>query len=261
MGENHLNSVKGIFNRNSKQNNQNKNVLHAEKCRPNLKNQNVNLNPNQLKKAKQMQANSNDGQLSEIDEVLMKRMREIENVVSKLVADIQYLDSKNPAVSSKMTGMLIEMITNLWVIGNIAINYQENNQLTIVDNFLSKQEQKLLNYMEDPKADALKIKNDLSEIKMCQKIVDDSIRPINSTVEYFNVLMLKLSNWGFEIKDPIGQKYDAYMDIDVFAFDDANPNFKEPIITETKKPEIYFNNKKILKAQVVVTRAGAKTKN
>lgn len=269
MSENPLNSVKGIFNRNPKQNNKKNNkVLHAEKHRPNLKNQNVNLknknvklNPKQIKKVKQMQANPNTGELSEMDAVLMKRMREIENVVGKLVADIQYLDSKNPAVSSKMTGMLIEMITNLWVIGNIAINYQENNQLTVLDNYLSNQEQKLLKFMENPKADALKIKNDLNEIKMCKKIVNDSLRPINSTVEYYNILMSKLSNWGFEIKNPIGQKYDAHMDIDVLAFEDANPNYKEPTITETKKPEIYFNNKKILKAQVVVTRAGAINKD
>jgi hypothetical protein len=92
---------------------------------------------------------------------------------------------------------------------------------------------------------------------MCQKIINDSLRPITSTVEYYKVLMQKLSNWGFEIKDPIGQKYDAYMDIDVIAFEDGDPNLKVPTITETKKPEIYLNGNKLLKAQVIVTKAGA----
>lgn len=258
MSENPFNSVKGIFNRNPKINNQkDKNVVRNNRQGLNLKNQNLNLNPNQIKKAKQMQASQNNSELSEMDAVLMKRMREIENSVGKLVADIQYLDSKNPAVSSKMTGMLAEMITTLWKIGNIAINYQENNQLNIVNNFLAKQEQKLLKFMENPKVDALKVNQDLDEIRTCQKIVNDSLYPLNSVVEYYNVLMSKLSGWGFEIKNPIGQKYDAHMDIDVLTFEDANPNFKEPTITETKRPEIYFNNKKILKALVVVTRAGA----
>lgn len=93
---------------------------------------------------------------------------------------------------------------------------------------------------------------------MCQKIINDSIRPINSTVEYYNLLMSKLSKWGFEVKDPIGQKYDVNMDIDLISFENPDPNLKEPTITETKKPEIYFKGNKILKAQVVVTKAGTK---
>lgn len=262
MGDNmvdkKLNSVKGLFNRNQKSNNTNKKKAMPkgkQKLNPNI--QNINLNQTQLKKAKQMQMNPNQKEMAELDSVVMTRMREIENTITKLVADVQFLDSKNPALSSKMTGMLVEMIINLWKIGNILIEYQENNQLAVVKDFLSKQEQKLLKILENPNVDVKKANMDLDEIKGCQKIVEDSLRPINTTVEYYNLLMSKLSNWGFEVKNPIGQKYDAYMDIDVLAFEEANPNFKEPMITETKKPEIYFKDNKILKAQVIVTRAGA----
>lgn len=262
MADRKLNSVRGLFNRNQNINNTNikKGMPNGkQKLNPNI--QNINLNQNQLKKAKQIRADSNQKEMSELDNVLVTRMREIENTVTKLVADVQFLDSKSPVLSSKMTRMLVEMITNLWNIGNILIEYQENNQLAVVSDFLSKQEQKLLKILKNSNADVKKVNNDLDEIKSCQIIMEDSLRPINTAVEYYNLLMSKLSNWGFEVKNPIGQKYDAYMDIDVLAFVEANPNFKEPMITETKKPEIYFNDNKILKAQVIVTRAcGEKNK-
>nr|WP_294999552.1 phosphoribosylaminoimidazolesuccinocarboxamide synthase [uncultured Methanobrevibacter sp.] len=265
MSDNPLDSVKGMFNRNNKGNSQNKKnknqqrVRARAKQRPNLKNkgQFANLNQKPLNNLNQNAVPQKPEELSEMDTVVMQRMREIENVVGKLVADIQYLDSKNPAVSSKMTKIMVEMVTNLWVMGNIAIKYQKQNQLSVVTGYLSKQEEKLTHILENPKYDSVRVNDNLNEVKICQKIINDSLRPINSTVEYYNVLLSKLSNWGFEIKDPIGQKYDAYMDIDVLAFEDENPNLKVPTITETKKPEIYFNGKKVLKAQVVVTRAGA----
>lgn len=251
MSENPLNSVKGIFNRNQKGNNT-KNIPPRAKIDMNQ------INQNMLKNPKQAIPNPNKKESSELDMIFINRMQEIEKVVAKLVKDIQVLDSKNPAISSKMNGILVEMIINIWKIGGIVTDYQENNQLGVVCNLLSNQEQELLKIMENPKADAAKLGKDLSEVQMCQKIINDSIRPINSTVEYYNLLMSKLSKWGFEVKDPIGQKYDVNMDIDLISFENPDPNLKEPTITETKKPEIYFKGNKILKAQVVVTKAGTK---
>jgi hypothetical protein len=268
MADRRLNSVRGMFSKNQKNNPPKKKVpkryraANKQKANANNLNQFANMDPKQLnlnkQKPAQKQPLQNQQEMSEMDRVLVQRMREIENTIGKLVADVQYLDSKNPAVSAKMTKMLVEMINTLWNIGNIAINYQKNNQLSLVDNQLKKQEQRILKIIEDPKKDSVNITNELNEVKMCQKIINDSLRPINSTVEYYNIIMSKLTKWGFEIKNPIGQKYDAHIDIDILAFEDADPNLKEPTITETKKPEIYLNNKKIQKAQVVVTKAGAK---
>lgn len=280
MSDNPLKSMKGIFNRNPKENSpENKNIKKPKKTR--VKNQqrkklnNVDPFPNYNQQSKKQfplnqkaqnpnMANQFDSnmpypqELSEMDKIFLKRMRVIEKEISKLVADVQYLDSKNPVVSSEMSRILVELITNVWKIGNIVTTYQEQNQLTIVTKYLSKHENRLLKIIEDPKKDSPHINDELKELRLCQKIINDSIHPINSSVEYYNVLMSKLSNWGFEVKNPTGQKYNVHIDMDVLAFEDPDPNLKEPMITETKKPEIYLNGNKLARAQVIVTKAGAK---
>lgn len=266
MKDDRINSVKGMFNRNQKKTPKKKKPKRyraADKQRAKPKNinpfGNSNLKQNNLPKQGQRQAPvQNQTELSPMDNVIKQRMQEIEKAVGKLVADVQYLDSKNPVVSSQMRKNLIELITTLWTIGKIAKNYQDNNQLSVVNNYLSKQEKGLMNMIENPKYDSVRISNELNEVKMCQKIIKDSLRPNNSIVEYYNVLMHKLSGWGFEIKDPIGQKYDAHMDINVIFFEEGDPNLKALTITETKKPEIYLNGNKILKAEVIVSRPGSK---
>ncbi|WP_298523265.1 hypothetical protein [uncultured Methanobrevibacter sp.] len=279
MSDNRFNSMKGIFNRNQNGNSPKNRNIKKPKRTPrknqqmnNLNNDNpfVNFNKKQKQSAqnqnvpnqniiKQNAANiPNQRELSEMDTVLLKHMRAIEKEIGKLVADVQYLDSKNPVVSSEMNKILVELITNAWTIGNIVTTYQEQNELDKVTQFLSEHEKRILSIMENPNKNSPNITNELNEVRTCQKIINDSIRPINSTAEYYNLLMSKLSNWGFEVKNPIGQKYDVHMDMDILAFEDADPNLEVPIITETKKPEIYLNGNKLARAQVIVTKAGAK---
>lgn len=266
MNEKRINSVKGIFNRNQKNNlSNNRNVgrknkpQNPKKAGNQKNNPYANLSPNQIKKlSKQNKPVPKQKELSELDTVLLQRMREIENVIGKLVADVQYLDSKNPVASSKMTKIVVELIYTLWTIGNIAIEYQKNNQMAVVNNLLLKNEKRLLKLIENPKTDTDKLKVELNEVRASKKIINDSLRPINITVDYYDMILLKLSSWGYEIKDPIGQKYDAYMDIDVLAFEDGDSDLKVPTITETKKPEIYYKDNKILRAQVIVTNSSTK---
>lgn len=265
MNEKRINSVKGIFNRNSKNNLSNnnnisgKNKSYNPKKVGNRKNPYADLNPNQLKKlSNQSKPVPKQKELSELDTVLLQRMREIENVIGKLVADVQYLDSKTPAASSKMTKIVVELIYTLWTIGNIATEYQKNNQMAVVNNLLLKNEERLLKLIENPKTDTAKLTGELNEVRASKKIINDSLRPINIIVDYYEMIILKLSSWGYEIKDPIGQKYDAYMDIDVIAFENGGSDLKVPTITETKKPEIYYKDNKILRAQVIVTNSNTK---
>ena len=272
MGDNRFNSMKGFLNRNQKGNSQkNKNIkkpkTRGKKQQKNNLNDNnpfVNFNQKQLPQNQNISnQNVNNNmpykkELSEIDTVLLKHIRAIEIEIGKLVEDVQYLDSKNPVVSSEMSKMLVELITNAWTIGNIVTTYQEQNQLDNVIQLLSKHEKRLLRVLEDSSKNSQNITNELNEVKSCQKIIKDAIRPINSTAEYYNLLMSKLSNWGFEVKNPIGQKYNVHMDMDILAFEDADPNLEVPMITETKKPEIYLNGNKLARAQVIVTKAGVK---
>lgn len=279
MSDNRFNSMKGFFNKNQNGNSpKKKNAKPPKRMRgkkPQGNNINNNNNPfanfNKQKKIPQNQKVPNQNairpnaqnmpyqrELSEMDTVLLKHMRVIEKEIGKLVADVQYLDSKNPVVSSEMNKILVELITNLWKIGKIVTTYQEQNQLDRVNQYLSKHEKRALKIMEDPAKDYPNITKELDEIRMCQKIINDAIRPVNSTAEYYNLLISKLSNSGFEIKDPIGQKYNVHMDMDILAFEDADPNLEVPMITETRKPEIYLNGNKLARAEVIVTRAGAK---
>ncbi|MBE6493296.1 MAG: hypothetical protein E7Z84_01615 [Methanosphaera stadtmanae] len=98
------------------------------------------------------------------------------------------------------------------------------------------------------------LKNQLEEIKQAKNIIKDSLRPINSIVRQYEIILLKLSKYGFEIRDLTGETYSVNKNIDVKAFE-HDSNIKEDIISETVKPEIYYKNQKILKAEVYVTLA------
>ena len=257
MNNNH-NPMKGLFNRNQEKKypkNTNKNNKWNPKTKrvnhsPNKRIQNNGVNRNASNVASQRE-------LSEVEKVYLQHIRVIENEIAKLVSDVQYLDSKNPVVSSDMKKIMVELITNAWKIGNIVTTLKEENELTVVSQLLSKYEKGYLKDMNDSKADSNTV-NELKSVKMCQKIINDSLHQINSTVEYYNVLMSKLSDWGFEIKNPIGQKYDVHLDMDILAFEDSDPNLEVPVITETRKPEIYLNGNKLARAQVIVRKAGGK---
>ncbi|MDO5825145.1 MAG: hypothetical protein Q4Q22_02085 [Methanosphaera sp.] len=253
MKNNH-NPMKGLFKRNEDK--------KYPKAKGNHKTRQVNHAPNQRienkKGAKQNASNAPyQRELSEIDKVYLQHMREIETQIAKLISDVQYVDSKNPVVSSQMKKIMVELITNAWKIGNIVTTLKEENELADVSQLLSKYEKRYLKDIHDSK-DSLKAANELKSIKMCQNIINDSLHQISSTAEYYTILMSKLSDWGFEVKNPIGQKYNVHMDMDILAFEDSDPNLEVPVITETKKPEIYLNGNKIARAQVIVRKAGGK---
>lgn len=69
--------------------------------------------------------------------------------------------------------------------------------------------------------------------------------------------MVKLSKNGFEVKDRTGQKYTPGMSLDVLVFE-TDPQYKVNTITETIKPDIYYKDKLISRAQVIVTLANSK---
>ena len=236
MSDNRFNSMRGFFNKNQNGNSpKKKNAkppkrMRGKKPKNNVNNNNnpfANFNQNQKRVAQNQNVPNQNAmnqnaqnmpyqkELSEMDTVLLKHMRVIEKEIGKLVSDVQYLDSKNPVVSSDMKKILVELITNVWKIGKIVTDYQEQNQLDRVNQYLSKHEKRALKIMEDPTKDYPNITNELDEIRMCQKIVNDALRPINTTAEYYDVLMSKLSNRGFEVKDPTGQKHDIHMDMDI----------------------------------------------
>ena len=250
MGKHPLNSMKGIFNRNQNENSPNKKKSIKRKQRK--------KNLNQIGTKQTPSDNEYQREFSELDKVYSQHIHKIENEIKALISDVQYLDSKNPVVSSQMKKIMVELITNLWVIGNTVRTYKEENQLTVVSQQLSKYEKIYLKQMEDPDVNP-NIINEFNNIKRCQKIINESLHPINSTLEYYEILMSKLYNWGFEVKNPKGQKYDIHMDMNILAFEKSDPNLEVPTITETKKPEIYLNGNKLAKAHVIVTRAGKKS--
>ena len=247
--------MKGFFKRNQEEkipkNTDKRNPkIKAVNPASNKKTQNHGVRPNASNVASQRE-------LSEVDKVYLQHTSVIEKEIAKLVTDVQYLDSKNPVVSSKMKKIMVELITNAWKIGNIVTTLKEENELASVSQLLSKYEKGYLEDINDSKADSNTV-NELKSVKTCQKIIDDSLHQINSTVEYYNILMSKLSDWGFEVKNPIGQKYDVHLDMDILAFEDSDPYLEVPIITETRKPEIYLNGNKLARAQVIVRKAGGK---
>ena len=255
MKNNH-NPMKGLFKRNQ-DNKIPKNINNKRSHQGKLVNHASNQRMQYDKKVKS-NASSASGQreLSEINKVYLQHMRVIEKEVANLISDVQYLDSKNPVVSSQMRNILVELIINAWKIGTIVTNLKEENELATVSQLLSKYEK---DYSEilDFKPDSL-VADELKSIKDCKRIINDSLHQINSTVEYYNILMMKLSDWGFEVKDPIGQEYDIHLDMDIIAFEEADANLEVPVITETKKPEIYLNGNKLSRAQVIVRKAGKK---
>lgn len=265
MNENPLNSMKEILNINQNENTQ-KNDKKIKKI-PFKRGQKRN-NPNNKISPKNSKISNNvknvpttpyQREISEVDKVFIDHTRKIENEIVKLIQDIQYLDSKNPVVDSEIKKILVELINNVWIMGNTVKTFQEENDLSFVNQLLSKYEKI---YMD--KIDSGGGKNYTKELKniiTCKNLINESSRTINSTIEYYNVLISKLSNWGLEVKNPTGQKYDVHMDIDLLTWEDPDPNLDVPMITETRKPEIYLNGNKLSKAQVIVTKAGSKKIN
>lgn len=142
--------------------------------------------------------------------------------------------------------ILVELILNIWTIGNAAIDYQKNNQLSFLNELLENYGRILEDNLENN-----------SNIEKGQKIIKNSLRPIESINRYYETLMVKLSKNNFEVKERTGQKYTPGMSLDVLVFE-SDPNYKFNMITETIKPEIYYKNKLISRAQVVVTLADNK---
>lgn len=357
MGDNKKNNLfnrvsKSFFNKNNKKDSKKKDKYsdaykQVKNIQTNNKIQTQQANVNQQYPSNRIQRSS-----SAMEVVLNNRLLEVQQVLIGLVEDIQ---KSNPSFNE-----IAELITSLWKIGNRAKEYQENNQLSTLNDILSNQEKILLDNIEeiqskideisaadntaieadtsdetdieniqteidevivvdstsmdqdtdetesnvqmdesiiieedeiilenddenidivtqssaniieeetddlddvddDIQIDELnqkidELKNQLEEIKKAKKIIKDSLRPIDSIVRQYEIILLKLTKFGFEIRDLTGDTYSVNKNIDVKAFE-HDSNIKEDIISETVKPEIYYKNQKILKAEVYVTLA------
>lgn len=169
----------------------------------------------------------------------------------------------NQELPSEIENILVEIISTIWTIGNTAINYQNNNQLSFLNDLLENYEKILSNNINKAEnnsnndSDSFELNKEEINFKNGQKIIKDSLRPIDSISRYYETLMVKLSKSGFEVKDRTGQKYTPGMSLDVLVFE-TNPQCKVNRITETIKPEIYYKDKLISRAQVIVTLADSK---
>ena len=152
----------------------------------------------------------------------------------------------NEKLPPEIENVLVELISTIWTIGNTAIKYQNENQLSFLNDLLENCDKILSNNTKDE-----------IEIKKGQKVIKDSLRPIDSISRYYETLMVKLSKNGFEVKDRTGQKYTPGMSLDVLVFE-TDPQYKVNTITETIKPDIYYKDKLISRAQVIVTLANSK---
>ena len=218
MKNNH-NPMKGFFKRNqdnkypkntnSKRNYQSKLLTHAS--------------DDGMQYNKRKEKACNQREVSELDNVYIQHMQKIQNEIEKLVRDVQYLDSKNPSVSSQMRSILVDLIINAWKIGNIVTSLKEENELAEVSALLSKYEKDILKAINESEADSATA-GELKSLKKCQSIINNSSHQINSMAEYYNILLSKLSDWGFEIRDPTGQEYDIHLDMDIIAFEDPDPD-------------------------------------
>lgn len=102
-------------------------------------------------------------------------------------------------------------------------------------------------------ADSFDAETYIRDVNNQKKSLDKTLTPLKNLSKKYDRTLKILQKNGFQIMEFDGKKFKDGMDIKVLGYD-SRLDIEEDIIVETVKPTIFFNDKKYLKGEVIVSK-------